>query len=106
MHESDQLPNAAFERNNVQSNSLKDFITLNDLCVSWDAPNTAAVPTNVNISLNHSSRIGHFIVDRCIFHNIVCHEVTFDPMYLSSHGLLVLYALESMLLRMSSLVMT
>ena len=82
--------NAAFERNNVQSNSLMEFITLNNLCVGWDAPNTAVVPTYVNTSLNHSSRIDHFIVDCCIFDNIQCHEVTFDPMNLSSHALLVL----------------
>lgn len=82
--------NAAFERNNVQSNRLVEFIVRNDLCIGWDFPNTEVVPTYVNTSLNHASRIDHFLVDRCMFDFIQCHEVSADPLNFSSHALLVL----------------
>ena len=53
-----------FNRVNAQTQCLNDFVSLNNLAVSWDHENSVRDLTYVNTDLSHFSCIDHFIVSK------------------------------------------
>ena len=51
--------NTSFERDNAQSRHLSDFISRNDLLLSWDHVLSEKDFSYVNLSLSHKSCIDH-----------------------------------------------
>ena len=50
---------------NAQTQCLNDFVSRNNLAVSWDHENSVRYPTYyVNTDLSHFSCIDHFIVSK------------------------------------------
>ena len=71
--------NTSFERHNAQTNYLTDFISRNNLVLSWDHHLANKDFTYVNHALGHKSFIDHFIVSRNIFDTIINTSVLCDP---------------------------
>ena len=63
--------NTCFNKVNVQTQCLYDFVSRNKLAVSWDLDNSGRDLTYVNTDLSHFSYIDHFIVSNNMFLNIV-----------------------------------
>ena len=79
-----------FNRVNAQTQCLNDFVSRNNLAVTWDHENSVRDLTYVNTDLSHFSCIDHFIVSKnmfdCIINNYVVHDIC-NPSY---HNLLSL----------------
>ena len=75
---------------NTCFNRVNDFVSRNNLAVSWDHKNSVRDLTYVNTDLSHFSCIDHFIVSKnmfdCIINNFVVHDIC-NPSY---HNLLLL----------------
>ena len=82
--------NTDFSRNNLQTNTLVEFLDRNDLRVGWDADCAEIYDTYLNVHLAHASRIDHFIMNSEVFENLAQHRVLADPINCSSHNALLL----------------
>ena len=82
--------NTCFNRVNAQTQCLNDFVSRNNLAVSWDHENSVRDLTYVNTDLSHFSCIDHFIVSKnrfdCNINNCVVYDIC-NPSY---HNLLLL----------------
>ena len=72
--------NTDLSRSNLQTRTLLEFVQRNDLHAAWHSPNAAPDDTYVNVHLNNSSRIDHFVVTERVFDAIVSHHVCPDPL--------------------------
>ena len=82
--------NTSFERDNAQSRHLFDFISRNDLLLSWDHVLSETDFTYVNHSLSHKSCIDHFILSNNVYDHIVDNSVIFNSLNLSNHNIVEL----------------
>lgn len=78
--------NTCFTRLNAHCRYLQDFISRNNLLVSWDHVLSKQDYTYVNHALGHRSIIDHFITSRIIYDCIVENEVIFECTNPSSHN--------------------
>ena len=88
--------NTDMRRTNMQTQSLTDFIERNNLCVGWQSAYASPSHTYVNVHLNHTSCIDHFIMNERLFDAIVEMKTYLDPLNMSSHRP-VLLCLETQL---------
>ena len=82
--------NTSFERETGQVDYLNDFITRNNLKISWDNDNAMKDFTYTNYSLGHKSCIDHIIMSGCIFDGIRRNNVIYDGDNPSNRNLLFL----------------
>ena len=82
--------NTAFERNNAQTNCLRQFLSRNDLAVGWDHPVAQKGDTYINDSLGHRSCIDHFFVSQNIMPYITSMYVASDGINMSKHEYVIL----------------
>ena len=68
--------NTCLNRVNAQTQCLNDFVSRNNLAVSWDHENSVRDLTYVNTDLSNFSCIDHFIVSKnrvdCIINKLCC----------------------------------
>ena len=77
--------NTDFARTNLQSTTMSEFIQRNDLRIGWLSPNAKKQDTYINLSLNHSSCIDHFVLSERVFLTIDDLGVLCDPLNASGH---------------------
>ena len=82
--------NTSFEIDNAQSRHLSDYISRNDLSLSWDHVLSEKDFTYVNHSLSHKLCIDHFILSNNVYDYIVDNSVIFDSRNLSNHNIVEL----------------
>ncbi len=80
--------NTSFHRDNAQTRFLSDFISRNNIKLSWDSPISSCGYTYTNYSLNHMSCIDHFIVTDNIFTVMKHCQVHYDPVNPSNHNVI------------------
>ena len=82
--------NSCFERLNAQTECLNNFITRNNLEVSWNNSVSKKEFTYTNLSLNHFSCIDHILITRNLFDCIVDNYVVNEPCNPSNHNIVYL----------------
>ena len=82
--------NTAMERNNAQTNALRNFMLRNDLMLCWDHPVAETNITYCNYELNHHSCIDHFVLTPRIYASIRKCEVATSPLNPSHHRIITL----------------
>lgn len=82
--------NTSFSRHTGQTYCLNDFMSRNELSVSWDHPSAIKGDTYCNLALNHFSCIDHFIVSQNVFDCILSHHVICQVENPSTHNIVSL----------------
>ena len=82
--------NTSFERNNAHALYLSDFLSRNNLFLSWNHDSAVQDYTYVNHSLGHRSCIDHVILSENIFDCIISNKIICDPTNPSSHNIVQL----------------
>ena len=80
--------NTDFSRNNLQTETLCQFIERNELKIGWDSVRAQRGMTYVNVDLNHASTIDHVLLNDNLFTVIDELRVVSDVMNRSYHSLI------------------
>ena len=86
--------NTSFERNNVQTKSLKLLMDNCKVRCGWDHPRSCKDWTYMNDALGHRSCIDHFLLTANLFEKIISNYVIYDIDNMSCHSPILLTIAE------------